>query len=113
MPRTSPGNDREGELPDHVIDDLLASERREWMLSILSERSSPIVLDDLMRTVLAAERGAAPEDISKQDCSEARTEAYERHLPKLTATAVVKYDSLVGTVELTDESVVDQVDRAR
>ena len=113
MHRTSSGDDREGKLPDHVIDDLLASERRERMLSILSERSSPIVLDDLMRTVLAVERGAAPENISRQDCAEARTEAYERHLPKLTATAVVQYDSLVGTVELTDESVVSQVEQAR
>lgn len=119
MPRTSQedhgeGDRREdhgsGSLPDHVIDDLLASERRRTMLEILAERSAPVVLDDLVRATLAEEQGTIPSEISQEECRAARIEAYEKHLPKLTAVDVVEYDSLVGTLKLTDESVLERLD---
>jgi len=33
---------------------------------------------------------------------------FERHLPKLTATGVVEYDSLIATVTLADDAVAGQ-----
>ena len=111
------GEDREGrgrveQLPAHVVEDLLASERRRRMLRILAERSAPVVLDDLMRVVLAEERETIPSEISTEACAAARTEAYEVHLPKLTAVDVVRYDSLVGTLELKDDAVAQRIDQS-
>jgi hypothetical protein len=70
------------------------------MLDVLAEKDGEMPLLDLARAVVARERGADPEAISAADVNEARRDIYERHLPKLTATDVVSFDSLVSTVEL-------------
>jgi hypothetical protein len=100
---------RGGALPDYVVEDLLASERRRRMLSILADRSTRVVLDDLVRATLAAERNTDATEISREECREARIDVFENELPKLTAVDVVHYDSLVGTVELTNRTVARRV----
>jgi len=109
--RQDPGRDgpRRAELPESVIEDVFAAPRRALMLSILAERKRPVALDDLVRATLAREEGVPPASISREACTEARTEAYERHLPKLTAIDAVEYDSLLGTVELTDDRIAARV----
>ncbi|AQL43901.1 hypothetical protein BV210_14840 [Halorientalis sp. IM1011] len=83
--------DRAGELPPHVVDGLLASRRRRRSLRLLREAEEPVVVGDL------AERLAG----SEADPRRVRAELYQCHLPRLTATGVVAFDSLLGTVEFT------------
>lgn len=93
-------------LPENVVADLLANDRRRRALEVLVERSDPVVVGDLAATVLAEERGESIDELPAEVARVARDEFFQDHLPKLTATGVVEYDSLVGTVALTDESTV-------
>lgn len=90
---------REDRLPAAVIEDLLASPRRRALLERLHEEGS-MPVDDLA-TRLAARSGTG-EEITASERRATRTEIYQDHLPKLTATGVVNFDSLLGRVELQD-----------
>ena len=91
-----------GALPDDVVADLLGSERRRYVLETLSRRETAMVVDDLAATVRAREVGTSPEAVGPDERRRVREDLYQRHLPKLTATGVVRHDSVLGTVELTD-----------
>jgi len=84
-------------LPAAVIEDLLACEHRHTLLTVLHERDGPVPIGDLA-TELAP--GNDPAEVSDSDRRTVRTEIYQDHLPKLTATGVVHFDSLLGEVEL-------------
>ncbi|WP_424003966.1 DUF7344 domain-containing protein [Haloarcula salina] len=88
------------DLPDAVVSDLLDDEHRRRALSILAARGEPMVVDDLAAAILAAERNVEPDAVPDTDRRALADELYTEHLPKLTATAVVSYDSVVGRVEL-------------
>jgi predicted metal-dependent hydrolase len=60
-------------------------------------------VSDLARLVVAAERGKGPGDVSVDVAERVRADLFQRHLPKLIATGVVSYNSLVGTVELASD----------
>ncbi|MFB6222422.1 MAG: hypothetical protein ABEH86_01950 [Haloarcula sp.] len=96
---SSSDHDNHG-LPDHVIEDLLSDEHRRRALSILAARGEPLIVDDLAAAVLAAERDIEPAEVPEADRAALRNELFTEHLPKLTATGIVSYDSMVGTVEL-------------
>jgi DNA-binding transcriptional ArsR family regulator len=87
-------------LPEEVIEDLLSDDTRRRALSILADRGEPIVVNDLAAAVLAAERDIEPAAVPDTDRDELTEELFTEHLPKLTATDVVTYDSIVGTVEI-------------
>ncbi|MDS0222679.1 hypothetical protein NDI54_15135 [Haloarcula sp. S1AR25-5A] len=87
-------------LPKAVIEDLLSDDTRRRALSILAERGEPMVVGDLAAAVLAAERDIEPAAVPDTDREELTEELFTEHLPKLTATGVVAYDSMVGTVEI-------------
>lgn len=90
------GDDR---LPAAVIEDLLSSSRRRALLEWLhGEESIPV--DDL--AIRLAARTGSGERVTASERRAARTEIYQEHLPKLTATGVVTFDSLLGRVELND-----------
>jgi|GEM_PF-1236800 len=91
---------QDGRLPDSAIADLREHERRRRALALLAEREEPVPVSDLARDVVAAERDQSVDDVPADAVEAGRTELFQRHLPKLTATGVVRYDSLVGTVEL-------------
>jgi hypothetical protein len=97
------------ELPEAVVNDLLAAERRKVALSYLAEQDDPVALDDLAAVVRARELGVPPEAVSEGDRRAVREEFFETHLPKLTATDIVDYDSLVATVTLTDDRLVEHL----
>ena len=101
MATTSSNGDRNGRgLPEEVVDDLLSDDTRRRALSILADRDEPVVVADLAAAVLAAERDIEPAAVSDTDRDELTEELFTEHLPKLTATDIVSYDSMVGTVEL-------------
>lgn len=88
-------------LPPGVIEELLASPRRRLLLTHLYERREAVPVDDLA-TLLASKTDSGDDDVSRADRRRARTEIYQEHLPKLTATGVVTFDSLLGSVALSD-----------
>ena len=101
------GASRDQRLPEEVVDDLLGSDRRRYALQALSRREAAMTVDDLAAVVCACERETAPEAIDSDERQQVRDEFFQRHLPKLTATNVVRYDSMLGTVELADRKSLD------
>jgi hypothetical protein len=75
-----------------VIEELLAAPRRRVVLRVLVDRGGPVPVDDLARELTG-------DAASRAERRAARTEIYQEHLPKLTATGVVAFDSMLGTVE--------------
>jgi len=90
-------------LPASAVADLRASARRRRALTCLAGCDGPIPVSDLARLVVAAERGKGPGDVSVDVAERVRADLFQRHLPKLIATGVVSYNSLVGTVELASD----------
>ncbi|WP_436910801.1 DUF7344 domain-containing protein [Halosimplex marinum] len=98
-----PGVGGDGRLPESVVADLRGDEFRRRALARLVERDEPVPVSDLAREAVAAERDEDPPDVPADAVDAARAELFQEHLPKLTATGVVSYDSLVGTVELSTD----------
>jgi len=100
-PHGETGRDGGGDdLPVAVIGELRSEPRRRELLAVLAAASEPMPLIDLARAVAARERGIEPDRIDSETVATVRDEIYEETLPKLTATGVVTFDSLVSTVEL-------------
>lgn len=85
-------------LPAGVVEDLLADETCRTLLQHLRERDTPVPVDDLAAVLVAARTGGS---CSPRQRRRARAEIFQEWLPKLTATEVVHFDSLLGTVEYT------------
>ena len=98
----SDGGDEPGtvELPTAVVEDLLSSPRRRNLLAALAEVGEPMPLDDLAAEIRARERGTAADAIPAAERRSLRRDLLETDLPKLTATGVVAYDSMLATVEI-------------
>jgi len=86
----------EGTLPEEVWEEVLDSDRRRWLLAQLVARETPIPVTDLAAEIARLEEGRADAD----SVGAIRTDLFQRHLPKLNATGIVRYDSKLGTVEL-------------
>ena len=95
-------------LPGDVIDDLLGDERRQLLLVCLISRGGRMVIEDLAAHVRAREAGTDPEAVEAGRRRAVREEIFQHHLPKLTATGVVEYDSMLGTLELEKPSIAER-----
>ncbi|RXK49352.1 DUF7344 domain-containing protein [Halorientalis pallida] len=99
------GSERDGELPAHVVESLLASPARRRLLRRLREAGEPMPVDDLAAAVVASadDNGDAADDGTDvpTDRRRARADIYQHHLPRLTETGTVAFDSRLGTVEFT------------
>ena len=102
---TGNGETHASDLPPAVVEDILASERRQLLLSCLTEEG-PMTVDDLATEVCAGEQGVSPDRVAADERHRVREEIYDRHLPKLTATGVVEYDSMRERVELANEDIL-------
>jgi DNA-binding transcriptional ArsR family regulator len=91
-----------GGLPETVIDDLLADPRREMILRSLYEHDGPIPVTQLAANVIAREQSIDADDTSRGECQRVAESLYEHHIPKLTATAVVRYNSRQASIALDD-----------
>lgn len=87
-------------LPEHVVADLLSARRRRHLLACLEDAGGPVPVTDLAAAVAAREDDTDPGAVGPERHRNVRAEIYERHLPKLTATGVVEFDSMRGTVSL-------------
>jgi hypothetical protein len=96
---TADGRNRGERLPEDVVADLLESDRRRRLLACLADADGALPVSDLARCVAERESAGNDETIDQTTISTVRDDVYHEHLPKLTATGVVTFDSLVGTVE--------------
>jgi len=97
-------------VPTSVVEDLLSEPRRQMLLACLDGGGSQSV-DDLARAIVARERGVDTADVSESQWRAVREELYQTHLPKLTATGIVEYDSMRGSVELATPAICDYLDQ--
>jgi hypothetical protein len=88
------------QLPGEVIEDILSADRRRTMLSCLSDNGGEMAITDLAACVCARERGVTEGSLGQRDREELYDDLYDEHLPKLTATGVVEFDSLRDSVRL-------------
>ncbi|MEF8906628.1 MAG: hypothetical protein V5A13_02095 [Haloarculaceae archaeon] len=95
-------------LPERVVADLLASDRRQRLLDCLEDRGGCLAVTDLAAAVAARETGTDLESVDPERHRAVREEIYERHLPKLTATGVVEFDSMRGTVTLSASGIAEE-----
>lgn len=91
-------------VPAAVTDDILSSRRRCLLVTALAAAGGDAVVEDLAAAVFAAEEGG-PTETDPQACDDVARELYENHLPKLTATELVEYDSMLGRVRLTEPAL--------
>jgi hypothetical protein len=98
------------ELPAEVCAELLSSRRRCRLLVTLAEGGEAAVVD-LAAQLAAAEWGTEPGAVNELERQELRREIFDRHLPKLTATGVVEYDSLLGKLRLAEPAIVPDARR--
>jgi len=100
--------DMRGDLPQAVVEDILSDDDRRRALAILAARDEPMVVEDLAAAVVAAREDCPQSAVTTAD-REAMTEAlFTDHIPKLTATGVVAYDSMLGAVELRRRDIAPQ-----
>jgi DNA-binding transcriptional ArsR family regulator len=102
-------SDTDGEigLPTPVVEDLLSDATRRTALSLLAEAGEPMPVGTLAAEVVAAQGGDTPDEVDAADREAMREELFTEHIPKLTATGVVTYDSMLGAVELAREGIVE------
>lgn len=97
-------------LPEMVIEELLAEPYRRAMLQSLRAHDGAVTVRQLALHVVARERSISPDAVPPQARDRARERLYKHHLPKLTATGVVRYNSRNASVEL-DRAADQLLDR--
>lgn len=99
-----------GRLPEAVVEELLVDPRRRAMLRSLWAHDGPVPMTQLAARVIARERSVPPDAVPPEDRKRVRENLYEDHLPKFTATAVLRYNSRQASVEL-DDGATQLLDR--
>jgi hypothetical protein len=91
-------------LPAAVVTELLSSRRRCLLVLTLAQQGESAVVDLAARLAADAER--EPAAVDETQTERIRQEIYDHHLPKLTATGIVEYDSVLGKVRLAEPAIV-------
>ena len=97
-----------GDLPPTVVEDLLADDSRRRALRILEARDEPVVVEELAAAVVAAHEECPVAAVPTSEREAMAAELFTDHLPKLMATGVVAYDSMLGAVELRTDDITGQ-----
>jgi DNA-binding transcriptional ArsR family regulator len=71
---------------------LLADSRRRYLLHQLNQTKHPFELQTLARKTAAWEADTAPEAVSAEFIERVRMSLYHKHIPKLEAAGLVKFD---------------------
>jgi len=101
-------SDLGGSLPPAVVEELLADETRRRALAIIRARDEPVVVEDLAAAVVAAREGCSVSAVPPAEREQMAQELFSDHIPKLTATGVLAYDSMLGAVELRRPDIAPQ-----
>ncbi|WP_266074925.1 DUF7344 domain-containing protein [Haladaptatus caseinilyticus] len=85
-------------LSPELLFDILGSQHRRFVLSNLSNESTPIPIDDLAYRLAAWEAGTTVADVSTEIAEDIEILLYHVHLPKMADSDLVTYDSGDGVV---------------
>jgi hypothetical protein len=100
-------SDGETRLPEAVVEDLLSDDGCRLVLACLADRGEAMAVDDLARAMAARERDDDESVVDEGVTDRYREAVFQEHLPRLTPTGVVDYDSMLATVALdTDDERV-------
>lgn len=86
--------------------ELLADRRRRYLLASLAEHGYTLTLADLADEVASRERDRHITRIPDDDVLDVYLALYHRHVPKLAAADVVRYDQDRDLVARADNAVV-------
>ncbi|MFC6757962.1 MULTISPECIES: DUF7344 domain-containing protein [Haloarcula] len=96
------------DLPPAVVEDLLSDDTRRRALAIIADRDEPVVVSDLAAAVVADREGCPVSAVPESEREAMAAELFTDHIPKLMATEVVAYDSMLGAVELRTDGIARQ-----
>lgn len=108
MPTRNADSDTESGLPPDVVEGLLSDDTRRRLLSVLTHRDEPVVVEELAAAIIAAREECPTAAVPASDRAAMTDELFDEHLPKLTATDVVAYDSMLGAVVLRRPEIVPE-----
>lgn len=94
-------------IPRSVQEDLLSSRRRCQLLIALDVAGGEAAVTTLAAEIYAAGSEPSSTTIDPAELDSLRSEIYEYHLPKLTVTGIVEYDSLLGKVRLQRPGIIE------
>jgi len=97
-----------GDLPPAVVQELLSEDSRRRALAILESRGEPVVVQALAAEIVATEEECPVSAVSESEREAKVAELFSDHLPKLMATDVVAYDSMLGAVDLRTDDIARQ-----
>lgn len=100
------------EVPEGVRADLFASEQRCQILRALAAAGGEASVRDLALRTRVRETGRPADRIDPDTVESLRYDIYDRHLPKLAATGVVEYDSVLDKLRLLDPEIREETERA-
>ena len=84
--------------------EILSNKRRRHVLHYLFQQENSISLRELSAQLAAWENDIPVDEVSYQQRRRVYTALRQVHLPKLTETDIIHYDSRQATAELTDEA---------
>ncbi len=96
------------DLPPAVVEDLLSDDTRRRALAIIASRDEPVVEEDLAAAVVAEREGCPESAVPASEREAVAEELFTDHIPKLMATEVVAYDSMLDAVELRTDDIARQ-----
>ena len=99
-------------VPEDVIGELLDSHRRCFLIDHLAREDSGVVVEDLVAAISAAEEGCDPSAVDDRTRTEIRAELFQQDIPKLAATGVVEYDSMLDKLRLQSSEVASHATSA-
>lgn len=97
-----------GDLPSGVVEDLRADETRCLALEILRARDEPVVVEELAAAIVGRREDRQTSAVTAAERDAVVEELFTEHIPKLTATGVIAYDSMLGAVELRRRGIASQ-----
>lgn len=77
---------------------VLADERRRATLTDLADRSAPVDVEALARSVAARESDRSPESVPSELVERVHVTLHHVHLPKLADLGLVEYDATANAV---------------
>jgi hypothetical protein len=91
-------------LPGEVVKDILSADRRRTLLACLTDHGGEMPVSDLAACVGARERDLTEGHVDGADRDRLYDDLYDEHLPKLTATGVLEFDSMRDRVRLRSQT---------
>ena len=97
------GDDRSDHESLDAVAEILASQRRRYVLRCLTDREPELALADLATEVTARETDRPITELSGEDVRETYLTLHHHHIPKLEDANIVRYDEEKNVVAFVDD----------